>query len=190
MEKQGALVLMVFVFMVALPMGHCDTEGAKEVYEWFSKLPYAKEKVTKFHFFNHETYNGTDVLTAVKTSQANGSNQSPYLFGTVYIMDDVLREGIELTSKEVGRAQGLYTFSGVNEMDLLMAFSWVFTTGKYNGSSLTVVGRSLTTRQRELPIIGGSGVFRLARGVASAELRDINIFGKAVVEYNVVVIHY
>ncbi|XVF67890.1 hypothetical protein PTKIN_Ptkin10aG0158400 [Pterospermum kingtungense] len=189
MEKLGALVV---IFLVAMPMAHCDiNEGAKEVDEWFDKLPYAKEKVTKFHFFKHEAYGGPNLsLTAIRVAQANFTNQTQSQFGAVYIMDDVLREGMSLTSKELGRAQGLYTFSGQKEMSFLEGFTLVFTTGAYNGSTLTVLGRARPVTYREMPVIGGSGVFRLARGVVSAKLRNLNVTGKAVEEYHVVVLHY
>ncbi|KAL7147807.1 hypothetical protein ABFS83_06G133200 [Erythranthe nasuta] len=44
----------------------------------------------------------------------------------------------------------------------------------------------------EMPIVGGSGVFRSARGYARASTQEINmqITGVVVVEYNVYVFHY
>lgn len=191
MEKLGALVMF---FLVALPlMGHCVVaEGAEEVNEWFNKLPDAKEKVTKLHFFMHDTFGGNNHLTAVTVAKATSTDKSPTAFGQVSIMDDPLRETIDPTSKELGRAQGLYAFSGQENMSLLMAYNLAFTTGRYNGSTLTVLGRNPAVLQpREMPIIGGSGVFRLARGVATANLRYFNMtVGKALIEYHVVVIHY
>ncbi|OMO92819.1 Plant disease resistance response protein [Corchorus olitorius] len=104
-------------------------------------------------------------------------------------MDDPLTEGLEPTSKELGRAQGLYALSSQTEMSLLMAMNLVFTTGQFNGSTLTIMGRNHPSPYREMTIIGGSGVFRLARGVALAQARFFNTTN-ALVEYNVFVIHY
>ncbi|XVF00914.1 hypothetical protein REPUB_Repub04eG0043000 [Reevesia pubescens] len=171
-------------------MGHCINEGSEEVDAWFQKLPYAKEKVTKFHFFFHDRFAGKNV-TSVRVAHAANTAKSATNFGLVFIMDDPLTEGLKPTSKELGRAQGLYAFSGQEELSLLMAMNLVFTSGEYNGSTLTVLGRNPAVPHREFPIIGGSGVFRLARGVASARLRSFNMTtGKALIEYNVVVIHY
>ena len=187
MEKLAALIM---IFLVVMPMGHCIIEGPEEVDEWFHKFPYAKEKVTKLHFFFHDRFAGKNV-TAVRVAHATSTAKSSTSFGLVFIMDDPLTEGLKPTSKELGRAQGLYAFSGREELSLLMAFNLVFTTGEYNGSTLTVLGRNPAVPHREMPIIGGLGVFRLARGVASAKLRSFNMTtGIALIEYNVVVIHY
>ncbi|XVE67125.1 hypothetical protein DITRI_Ditri08aG0135500 [Diplodiscus trichospermus] len=187
MEKLAAFVM---IFLVAMPMGHCISEGPEEVDEWFNKLPDAKEKITKLHFFFHDRFAGKNV-TAVRVARATSTAKSSTFFGLIFVMDDPLTERMNPTSKELGRAQGLYAFSGRDELSLLMAFNLVFTSGEYNGSTLTVLGRNPAVPHREMPIIGGSGVFRLARGVASAQLRSFNMTtGKALIEYNVVVIHY
>ncbi|KAK7836913.1 dirigent protein 7 [Quercus suber] len=48
--------------------------------------------------------------------------------------------------------------------------NFVFTTRKFNGSSLTILGRNAALQPlREMPIIGGTGAFRLARGFGTAK---------------------
>ncbi|OMO92816.1 Plant disease resistance response protein [Corchorus olitorius] len=192
MEKLGVLIAMTFLVAIAMPMSHCSNiEGPEEVDEWFQKLPNAKEKVTKLHFFFHDRFAGKHDVTAVRVAHASVTAKSPTSFGLVFIMDDPLTEEFKFTSKEIGRAQGLYAFSGRDELSLLMSYNLVFTSGEFNGSTLTVLGRNPAVPHREMPIVGGSGVFRLARGVASAQLREFNMTtGNAVIEYNVVVIHY
>ncbi|CBI29983.3 unnamed protein product, partial [Vitis vinifera] len=63
---------------------------------------------------------------------------------------------------------------------------------KFNGSNLSFLGRnSVFSEVRELPIVGGSGLFRFARGYAEARTRTLDMkTGNAVVEYNVYVFHY
>ncbi|KAH1084374.1 hypothetical protein J1N35_024135 [Gossypium stocksii] len=53
--------------------------------------------------------------------------------------------------------------------------------GKYNGSNLSVLGRNpVFSAVREMPVIGGSGVFRFARGYAEARTHTFDLkTGKA-----------
>ena len=73
-----------------------------------------------------------------------------------------------------------------------LTMNFAFTEGKYNGSTLTILGRNAVFHKvREMPVIGGSGVFRFARGYAEANTHWIEIkSGDVVVEYNVYVFHY
>ncbi|KAL5713749.1 hypothetical protein ACHQM5_015799 [Ranunculus cassubicifolius] len=73
-----------------------------------------------------------------------------------------------------------------------MILSYTFTEGKYNGSTLSFLTRNPIMHPiRELAIVGGTGLFRLARGYAELETVWFNVATKdAVVEYNVTVIHY
>ena len=60
----------------------------------------------------------------------------------------------------MGQAQGLYRYVGQQELSLLVAVNFVFTTGKFNGRSLTILGRNAALQPvREMPIIGGIGAF-------------------------------
>uniref|UniRef100_M1C4L9 Dirigent protein n=2 Tax=Solanum tuberosum TaxID=4113 RepID=M1C4L9_SOLTU len=159
--------------------------GPKAVEKWFKKLPYAKQKVTKFHFYFHDITSGKNP-TAVPIIKS----KSPTFFGYVAMIDDPLTVGPEVNSTLVGRAQGIYGGAGQKEAALLMTLNFVFTTGKYNGSTLSVLGRNPAFHKyREMPIVGGSGVFRLAQGIATAKTYWMNATD-AIVEYNVIVLHY
>ena len=72
------------------------------------------------------------------------------------MIDDPLTEGPELSSKLVGKAQGIYASASQSETGLLMVLNYVFTEGKYNGSSLSILGRNAVfSGVREMPIVGG-----------------------------------
>lgn len=92
----------------------------------------------------------------------------------------------------MGRAQGLYGSADQQELGLLVAVNFVFTTGKFNASSLTILGRNVALNPpAEMPIIGGTGVFRFARGFVMAKRHFLNVAsGNGVLNYNVFVIHY
>ena len=119
-------------------------------------------------------------------------NTSATSFGKTFVMDDPLTVGPEPNSKRIGGGQGIYAWASQEEAALLMVLNFAFTEGEYNGSNLSILGRNaILTEVRELPIVGGSGIFRFARGYAEARTHTYNLTSQdAVVEYNVYVFHY
>ncbi|KAM0978130.1 hypothetical protein ACFX2I_014058 [Malus domestica] len=156
-----------------------------------SKHGLKREKLSHVHFYFHDIVSGR-TPTAVKVADAPTTNTSMTGFGTVFMMDDPLTISPESSSKLVGKAQGIYASASQSELGLLMALNFVFVEGKYNGSTLSVLGRNTVfSAMREMPIVGGSGLFRFARGYAHASTHQFDIkTGDAVVEYNVYVFHY
>ncbi|KAK4749237.1 hypothetical protein SAY87_026686 [Trapa incisa] len=153
-------------------------------------LGLRREKLTHLHFYFHDIVSGPNA-TAVNVAQAS-NRPSPTDFGAVFVIDDLLTEGPSPKSRPVGRAQGIYASASQTEVALLMALNFVFTAGKYNGSTLSVLGwNSIFRGVRELPVLGGSGLFRFARGYTRARTVTLNLTTKdAIVEYNIYVFHY
>lgn len=150
-----------------------------------------REKLSHLHFYFHDIVSGKNP-TAVRVAAAATTNSSATGFGAVVMMDDPLTEGPNLSSKLVGRAQGIYASAALEEAGYLMVLNYVFVEGKYNGSTLSILGRNTVfSTVREMPVVGGSGLFRFARGYAQARTLTFDRkTGDAVVEYNVYVLHY
>ncbi|KAL5072807.1 hypothetical protein RYX36_011791 [Vicia faba] len=108
------------------------------------------------------------------------------------MIDNPLTLGPEISSKLVGKSQGFYTSACQDEVGLLMAMNLAFVERKYNGSSITILGRNpVYEKVREMSVIGGSGLFRFARGYAQTSTYSFDPkSGDAVFEYNVYVFHY
>ncbi|XP_055807802.1 dirigent protein 22-like [Solanum dulcamara] len=195
MVKLNSILLLcsiaIPILLLSIPVAHCNiAQGPKAVENWFEKLPHAKPKITKLHFYFHDIVSGKNP-TAVPIGKANSTSHSPTSFGLLAILDDRLTTGPEINSTTIGRAQGIVGASSLEEFSLLMSLNFVFTNGKYNGSTLSLLGRNTVLNEyREMPIVGGSGVFRLARGIATAKTYILSNNGDAIVEYNVVVMHY
>ncbi|KAK8914058.1 hypothetical protein KSP39_PZI023994 [Platanthera zijinensis] len=150
-----------------------------------------KEKLSHLRLFWHDIVSGPRP-TAVSVAGGAATNSSSTLFGAVFVIDDPLTVGPEMSSGIVGRAQGLYASAALETVGILMAMNFVFVEGKYNGSTVAVMGRNqVFATVREMPIVGGSGLFRLARGYVQARTHYFDAkSGDAVVEYNCYVIHY
>ena len=118
--------------------------------------------------------------------------KSPTTFGLISMIDDPLTDGPKVGSKLVGRAQGFYGSACQKEVGLLMAMNFAFIEGKYNGSTITILGRNMVfSKVREMPIIGGSGLFRFARGYVQARTHTWNHKnGDAIIQYHCYVMHY
>ncbi|CAL9198209.1 dirigent protein 22-like [Musa acuminata AAA Group] len=152
-----------------------------------------REKLSHLRFYWHDVVSGPDpTAVPVARAAASSTNASGSGFGTVVMIDDPMTVGPELSSRLVGRAQGFYALAAKEETALLMAMNLAFVEGKYNGSTITVLGRNAVfSGVREMPVVGGSGLFRLARGYAQARTYSVNLGTRdAVVEYNVFVMHY
>lgn len=154
-----------------------------------SVLGLGKEKVSHFKFFWHDIVSGHSP-TSVKIVPA--INNSATAFGLIRMIDNPLTDGPELSSKLIGKAQGFYGSASQQEISLLMTMNFAFSEGKYNGSTITVLGRNeVFNKVREMPVIGGSGLFRFARGYVLAKTHNFDLNSNdATVEYNVYVMHY
>ncbi|KAI3804096.1 hypothetical protein L1987_32266 [Smallanthus sonchifolius] len=148
-----------------------------------------KEKFTNLHFFFHDIVSGNSP-TAMRVAQASSYTLLTG-FGNLVMADDVLTSGPEPNSTVVGRAQGIYASASMEDLSFLMTMNLAFSDGDFNGSSLSLLGRNPVLHEyREMPIVGGSGVFRMACGIATAKTYSFNLLGDAIVEYNVVASHY
>lgn len=81
--------------------------------------------------------------------------------------------------------------TGKEELGLLMAMSFCFEDGPYKDSTISMIGKNSAMKPvREMPIVGGTGMFRMARGYAIAQTHWFDPkTGDAIVGYNVTVVH-
>ena len=170
------LVVLLPILVAAAPAASAASSG---------------EKSTHIKLYWHDVVSGPSP-TAVPVARAAVTNTSKTAFGAVVVIDDPLTEGPDLkSSKPLGRAQGTYIGAGKDEVSLMMNMNFVFQAGKYNGSTVAIMGRNAVfDAVREMAVVGGTGVFRMARGYAQARTHtfDLNT-GDATVEYNLYIRH-
>ncbi|KAI3861400.1 hypothetical protein MKW98_000352 [Papaver atlanticum] len=177
---------LLILVLVVLPLAQSQFD------EWHDNYgAIGKEKVTRLHFYHHETSSSKDP-TVVTMAEAPTTKNSPSFFGLLGMTDNILTEGPEPTSTYLGRAQGLLAASSREEFTLVMATGFVFKGGNFSGSSLSVLGRNpFMDSVRELPIVGGTGAFRFARGFAVVKTHWVNATTHDLIEeYHMTVMHY
>lgn len=187
--EAGLLILLVFV--IAAGSGQAYVESSFQPENWRESLGFGEEKVSTLHFYYHSSLGGNHNATSIQVAQANSTAMSPTFFGALFIDDNPLTEGPDWSSTEVGRAQGIEGFSGKDEAVALMAISFDFTQGTFNGSSFNVLSRNpISEAVRELAIVGGTGAFRLAKGFTMIKTVEFSSANGVTVEFNVTIIHY
>ena len=149
---------------------------------------------THLSFFMHDITSGSNP-TAVKVIKGPGSTlTAPTLgmtFGDTTVIDDPLTATSSPTSAELGRMQGIYMLASQSGAALMVCANLLLTSGAHNGSTLAVMGRDDTGEDvREIPVVGGTGAFRFARGYALLRTHWLDFAtGDATVEYDVYVMH-
>ncbi|KAE8698717.1 Dirigent protein 4 [Hibiscus syriacus] len=158
--------------------------------------PYVppREKVTKLHFFFHDTISGKNP-TAILVARPNFAavfKNTPIPFGSVFATDDPITLGPNLTSGVIGNAQGIWASTGQDVLTLVVYWDVGFTQGKFNGSSITMFSRNpIAQMEREVAVVGGRGKFRMAKGFAQLKTYFADFTtGDAIVECNVTVIYH
>ena len=117
------------------------------------------------------------------------SKTSPTDFGEIHVCDELLTTGPGLDSEVIGKVQGLTISADFQVSGEAMYLNFYFTTGEYAGSSLTMLGRNeVMNEEREMPVVGGTGVFRLAHGYALSSTYSYDVERLyAVMEYTLYV---
>ncbi|KFK44377.1 hypothetical protein AALP_AA1G249600 [Arabis alpina] len=183
MAKRFLLLLLPLfsaILLIAVTVAESETYSKRKPFG-----VHEPESFTHLHFYFHDVLSG-DKPTAIRVTNPPVTNTS---FGVVVIADNLLTEGPDPSSKEIGRAQGLYASTDMKTLSFTMVFNLAFTEGEFNGSTVSMYGRNpILSKVRELPIIGGTGEFRFARGYAQAETYKLDGFN-AVVEYNIFIRH-
>lgn len=171
------------------PRHHLQTLKTEE--DKFRKLLQSKEKVLKLHFFLQDALGGPNA-TVTEVARSDVTAASATSFGQVRILDDLITAEPDRNSKKLGRAQGMITFTGLDESALTMNLNFYFTSGEYSGSTICIVGRNpIGSTNRELPVVGGTGRFRLARGYSISNTHSYDAATNyGVLEYTVYVAYY
>ncbi|KAL1204921.1 Dirigent protein 7 [Cardamine amara subsp. amara] len=186
MAKLTLIIVSQILLLAAVVSAGTGVDFAKTIDK--KLLGLRKEKLTHFRVYWHDILSGSNPSSVVIRPPVSNSS----FFGSVTAIDNRLTTEVSVNSTLVGQAQGVYTGAGQRDASALMVMNFAFKTGKYNGSTISILGRNaILTKVREMPVIGGSGLFRFARGYVEARTMWFDQkSGDATVEYNCYVLHY
>ncbi|CAM0879081.1 unnamed protein product [Alopecurus aequalis] len=121
-------------------------------------------KLKNIKFYLYETGEGTDKTVFDVLPALQGGNTT---FGIIRMFDNVLRDGkFSDNSTLIGRFEGFIAFAGIGTLlGKQSVVTFVFTAGKYSGSTVVISGIvQMINGAIERPIVGGTGAFRMASG--------------------------
>ncbi|MED6123855.1 hypothetical protein PIB30_053439 [Stylosanthes scabra] len=149
-----------------------------------------EQTLSHFRFYWQDIVGGSNA-TAINVVQPLAKWAQTTLFGEIRVLDNPLTSEPSLSSKVLGRVQGIYVGESQTEPVLFMAGTLVFHEGRYNGSTIHIIARNVVLNKvRENTIVGGTGVFRFAKGYAEARTVTYNSkTGDSTVQYDVYVYH-
>ncbi|GJN08534.1 hypothetical protein PR202_ga26468 [Eleusine coracana subsp. coracana] len=119
-------------------------------------------------YYHDILYNGENHANATSSAitQPTELSRSTY-FGELVVFDDVVTAEQALSSEPVARAQGFYFYDKKGGFSSWFAFSLVFNSTAYRGT-LELVGADVSVDKiRDISVIGGTGDFFMARGIAT-----------------------
>lgn len=190
-----ALKTLIFSFLV-LSFHTLTTAATADQPSFFVRsidreMTEKKENYSHFRFYWQDIVGGANA-TSIPIIESIPKFNLTSTFGLTRVIDNALTVGPNRTSKLVGRAHGFYVSTSQTEYDFLMIQTFVLFEGVYNGSSITFLARNpINEKVRELPVVGGVGRFRFAKGYARVNTISFDyLTGDTTVEYNVYVSHY
>ncbi|KAL1540453.1 dirigent protein 21-like [Salvia divinorum] len=159
---------------------------------WVQTITKGNKNITKFHFYVHNLDGGPKFPNTTVYGIANASitSTSPTNFGHIDGFDDRVTAEADINSEQVARVQGTAAYAGLQAFVIALNMNFYITSGEFNRSTLGMAGHiTAADRLREVPMIGGTGAFRLARGYADSSIYSIDLAtGYSVLEYKIYVI--
>ncbi|KAI5061613.1 hypothetical protein GOP47_0024118 [Adiantum capillus-veneris] len=150
-----------------------------------TKTSPSRPKSLDFYMYiavqNNSNLGGIATFTAVQSAQPNPIQ--PFSFGTIHTFDNPLYSTASLTSASLGRAQGWYGNTGKEVLTLFLVQTFSFLSGPNNGT-LSLMGVDVATDTVKYgAIVGGTGDFSCARGVATQTLVSSQIVDQQTVSW-------
>lgn len=118
-------------------------------------------------YYHDILFNGTNAANATSATTANATGLGKTNFGMLVVFDDPITRDRNLLSPPVARAQGFYFYDMKSTYNAWFAYTLVFNSTEHKGT-LNIMGADMMGETtRDLSVVGGTGDFFMARGIAT-----------------------
>ncbi|KAK2664169.1 hypothetical protein Ddye_002743 [Dipteronia dyeriana] len=163
---KGLIVLKFsFIFLLLASQSVMGSQKRKSRHQ----IKPCKQFVLYYHDILYGGIGGHDPVNATSAAVTNAATKlGNFSFGLMVIFDDPMTKDRNLHSPvPIARAQGFYFYDMKNIPGAWFAYTLVFNSSDYKGT-LNIMGADpITEKTRDLSVVGGTGDFFMARGIAT-----------------------
>ncbi|GKA20015.1 plant disease resistance response protein [Tanacetum coccineum] len=127
-----------------------------------------KKPCKRFTLYFHDIlFNGTNLDNATSATAVNRTQLGNYKHGMLVVFDDPMTKQNNLLTPPVARAHGFYFYDTKDAYNAWFAYTLIFNSTEHKGT-LNIMGADLMNEEtRDLSVVGGTGDFFMARGIAT-----------------------
>ncbi|KAL4384708.1 hypothetical protein GQ457_15G009020 [Hibiscus cannabinus] len=118
-------------------------------------------------YYHGILFGGNDGANATSAATANATGLGNAYFGMLVVFDDPMTKDQHLLSPPVARAQGFYFYDMKTTYNAWFAYTLIFNLSDHKGTSNIMGADMITEETRDLSVVGGTGDFFMARGIAT-----------------------
>ncbi|CAL1375166.1 unnamed protein product [Linum trigynum] len=112
-------------------------------------------------------HGGAEPFNATSATVANATKLGNTNFGKLIVFDDPMTRDAHLLSTPVARAQGFYFYDMKSAFNAWFAYTLVFNSTEHQGTINVMGADTISAPTRDLSVVGGTGDFFMARGIAT-----------------------
>jgi len=165
-----SLLFLLIIITTSAMITCAAAEGGRDMKRNLRLMQPCKSLTVYFHDIIYNGENAGNATSAIVGAPA-WANRTKLAglshFGDVVVFDDPVTLDNDLRSPAIGRAQGLYLYDRKEVFTAWLAFSLVFNSTEHQGSINLAGADPLMNKTRDVSVVGGTGDFFMARGVAT-----------------------
>ncbi|KAK8483341.1 hypothetical protein V6N13_096236 [Hibiscus sabdariffa] len=159
-----------FFFLILFVSQHYSVSATKKSLD-------PRNPCKRFVLYYHDIlFGGNDVANATSAATTNAIGLGNSYLGMLVIFDDPMTKDQHLLSPPVARAQGFYFYHMKTTYNAWFAYTLIFNSSDHKGT-LNIMGADMIMEKtRDLSVVGGTGDFFMARGIATLETMTLEGF--------------